>query len=139
MSVNFEKIGHILSSAKEDLERLDQDVQEKLEEISLEIKNAYSDKILSMLRNLADKKDIKYLKRELKDIKLEIPGIKEKGRRICDKTTIINNDYMNFINSLLKDVDACISTMPKLERVGTSSVSRGGRRKNQTRRRRIQA
>jgi hypothetical protein len=134
MSVNFEKIGHILSSAKEDLERLDQDVEEKLEEISLEIKNAYSDKILSMLSKLANEKDIKYLKRELKDIKLEIPGIKEKGKRIGD-TSIIKNDYMRIISSLLKDVDACITTMPKLERVRTSSVSRGGRRKNQTRRR----
>ena len=134
MSVNFEKIEHILSSAKEDLERLNQDVEEKLEEISLEIKNAYSNKILTMLRNLADKKDIKYLKRELREIKLEIPGIKERGKRIINKTTIINNDYMKVINSLLEDVNACITTMPKLERVGTSSVSRGGRRKNQTRR-----
>lgn len=134
MSVNFEKIGHILSSAKEDLERLNQDVEEKLEEISLEIKNAYSDKILTMLSNLADKKDIKYFKRELREIKLEIPGIKERGKRIINKTTIINNDYMKVINSLLEDVNACITTMPKLERVGTSSVSRGGRRKNQTRR-----
>ena len=134
MSVNFEKIGHILSSAKEDLERLNQDVEEKLEEISLEIKNAYSDKILTMLSNLADKKDIKYFKRELREIKLEIPGIKERGKRIINKTTIINNDYMKVINSLLEDVNDCITTMPKLERVGTSSVSRGGRRKNQTRR-----
>ena len=94
MSVNFEKIGHILSSAKEDLERLDQDVEEKLEEISLEIKNAYSDKILSMLRNLADKKDIKYLKRELKDINQEIPGIKEKGRRIKRKINNYNKKWL---------------------------------------------
>ena len=57
MSVNFEKIEHILSSAKEDLERLNQDVEEKLEEISLEIKNAYSDKILTMLSKLKDKRD----------------------------------------------------------------------------------
>ena len=60
--------------------------------------------------------------------------MKERGKRIINKTTIINNDYMKVINSLLEDVNACITTMPKLERVGTSSVSRGGRRKNQTRR-----